>query len=76
MKLNFSRIKHKPLKTFREMLDEFGVSRGVLTYALRDQDSPKPKFIYATNGSPRNTWYDPIEMRKWWELRKAAKAAQ
>ncbi len=66
----------KPLRTFKELAQEFGLKRAVLTGYLSHHNGPKP--IFNTNNcSARNSWYDPDEMRKWWkELQEKLKAQQ
>ena len=63
----------KPLRTLRELADEFDVPYKSLQGALcRSKDAPSP--VFATGGqkssTPSNTWYDPDEVRKWWANRK------
>lgn len=61
--------RRKPLISLKEMADEFGVPfkslQGILA---RAKGAPKP--IFSSGGqkssTPRNTWYDPQECRKWW----------
>lgn len=61
----------KPLRSLRELAEEFGVPHKTLQAKLaRCKDAPKP--IYSTGSSssktvsPKNTWYDPDEVRAWW----------
>jgi Zn-dependent peptidase ImmA (M78 family) len=59
----------KPLRSLRELADEFGVPYKTLQAKLaRCKDAPKP--IYSTGSSKtasqQNTWYDPDEVRAWW----------
>ena len=58
----------KPLRTLKELADEFGISAKSLQAVLaRKKGAPKP--IFSTGGgsgsTPQNTWYDPDEVRKW-----------
>lgn len=64
----------KPLRLFKEMAEEFGVSSGLLKITILKNNGPKPVLNH-TNASPgnKNTWYDPIEMRKWWASLKETK---
>jgi len=61
----------KPLRSLKELSDEFGVKYAALRrYLGLDENSPKAR--YGTGSSAngnRNTWYDPDEMRKWWKAR-------
>ena len=58
----------KPLRSLRELAEEFGVPHKTLQAKLAwCKDAPKP--IYRTGGSkttPQNTWYDPDAVRAWW----------
>ena len=59
----------KPLRSLRELADEFGVPHKTLQAKLaRCKGAPKP--VYSTGdhktASQRNTWYDPQEVRAWW----------
>ena len=69
----FQRVRsggaRKPLRSLRELAEEFGVPHKTLQAKLaRCKDAPKP--IYSTGdhktASQRNTWYDPQEVRAWW----------
>lgn len=67
---NVGKPARKPLRTFTEMAEEFGASRNVLGAALKDEGAPKPAFTHLGGGwKITNTWYEPIEMRKWWKAR-------
>jgi len=60
--------KHEPLRTAKEMAEEFGITPKVLGAFLRhDKNSPSPVFDNR-NGSvnARFCWYNQSEMRKWW----------
>ena len=59
----------KPLRSLRELAEEFGVPHKTLQAKLaRCKDAPRP--LYSTGhqktASQRNTWYDPQEVRAWW----------
>jgi len=62
----------KPLRSLKELAEEFGVTRQSLHATMRhDPNSPKPQ--YFTGGGKRktqNTWFDPDAVRKWWKERK------
>lgn len=73
----FQRVRsggaRKPLRSLRELAEEFGVAHKTLQAKLgRCKDAPRP--IYSTGSSktisPQNTWYDPDEVRAWWLARK------
>lgn len=73
----FQRVRNggarKPLRSLRELADEFGVPHRSLQVKLaRCKGAPRP--IYSTGdaktASQRNTWYDPDEVRAWWLARK------
>lgn len=58
----------KPLRTFNEMAEEFGVSSPVLRQALSRDGAPKPEIRHKSNYSETtNSWYEPVAMRKWWK---------
>lgn len=63
----------KPLRNLRELAEEFGIPHKSLQALLsRTKGAPKP--IYSTGGgnrssSPRNTWYEPDEVRRWYAVR-------
>ena len=56
----------RPLISFREAAEEFGVSLGVLRYAMREPGSPNAVTVKGGGLTSQNSWYDPEEMRKWW----------
>ncbi len=60
----------KPLRTFREFVEEFGVSSGVLGQALQDEDAPKPKLLLSNVRTTKNRWYVVKDMRDWWKKRQ------
>lgn len=69
----FQRVRsggaRKPLRSLRELAEEFGVPHKTLQAKLaRCKNAPQP--IYSTGdqktASQRNTWYDPQEVRRWW----------
>lgn len=75
----FQRVRgggaRKPLRSLRELAEEFGVPHRTLQVKLaRCKGAPKP--IYSTGdqktASQRNTWYDPQEVRRWWKSLKEA----
>lgn len=60
------RVQRKPLRTFRELAEEFGVSMPKLASELGKHSGPKPKIVHRHGGTHTNAWYDPVEMRAWW----------
>ena len=59
----------KPLRSIRELADEFGVPHKTLRAKLSlCKDAPKPRYSTGSSktASQRNTWYDPDEVRAWW----------
>jgi hypothetical protein len=61
------RIYRKPLRTFKEMAEEFGVSEQAVAVFLGTRDGPKPEIRSTGNCVVNRTWYDPTEMRRWWK---------
>ena len=62
----------KPLRSLRELADEFGISVPALSATMR-HDPNGPKARYFMGGGKRNTqntWFDPDDVRKWWKERK------
>lgn len=67
---NAGKPARKPLRTFMEMAEEFGVSRNKLAQALGTEGAPKYELKNFGGGwKITNTWYEPIAMRKWWKER-------
>jgi hypothetical protein len=64
---NADRSRNKPLRTFREMAEEFGVRESTLKGLLSTRNGPKPELTSGSFRSVRNSWYDPAEMRRWWK---------
>lgn len=69
----FQRVRNggtrKPLRSLRELAEEFGVPHKTLQVKLaRCKGAPKPRYStgYHKTTSQRNTWYDPQEVRAWW----------
>lgn len=57
-----------PLRTLKEMAEEFGVPCAELASLLRHRDGPDARMDTtrsASNGKAH--WYEPGEMRKWWK---------
>ena len=62
-------VKLPPLRTFTELYEEFGVKRNVFSYALGEVGAPKPIQVFKNASAGTNSWYNPIEVRKWWSGR-------
>ena len=60
----------KPLRSLRELAEEFGVKWQSLHATMRhDPNSPSPRYSTGHRGV-KNTWFDPDAVRKWWKERK------
>jgi len=65
--------KREPLRTLKEMADEFGLSPQALRMFMHHHDGPDMA-LDSRGCSVRGTWYSPTEMRRWWRgLTKEAK---
>lgn len=53
-----------PMRTLKEMANEFGVSMMTLRSQIANRNGPKG--VARGNDSTRNHWYDPKDMRAWW----------
>lgn len=63
----------KPLRTFKELADEFGVPVTTLAGYI-GRDPTAPKLIMRTgNRNKTVSWYDPDAMRAWWAARNEGK---
>lgn len=60
-----SNNKRKPLRSTTELAEEFGVSVKRLSGVLGGYDGPKA-ILKNRNASFGNAWFDPVEMRTWW----------
>ena len=57
-------ISRKPLRTFKELCDELGVSMSVMRGKLAScPNAPKPELKFYTKGS----YYEPEAFRAWWK---------
>lgn len=68
--------KHfKPLRTLRELAEEFGVSYKTLVgFIARDGNAPKEKLHHhLIGGSFKDRWYNPAEVRRWWKSKQQEK---
>lgn len=61
---------NKPLRTFAELCADLGVPQRVVSGKLRRKDAPKPKTRHKSNGGGQQSWYDPIEFKRWWHSLK------
>lgn len=59
---------NKPLRSLRELADEFGVSMQTVSSAIARHSGPAPVLVHRRRsaGGTQNSWYDPVEMRAWW----------
>lgn len=58
--------KMPPLRTVKELADEFGVSCGCLSGLLANDGAPKSTFSTRA-GTTKATWFNPTEVRVWWK---------
>jgi hypothetical protein len=71
----FQRIRagggRKPLRSLKELAEEFGVKPQSLKMKMQhDPEGPKARYATGGNGTtPRNTWFEPEEVRRWWKQR-------
>jgi hypothetical protein len=57
----------KPLRSARELAEEFGVSIFKLATLIKTRNGPAPKIKHRQGAIVKNTWYDPKEIRTWWK---------
>jgi hypothetical protein len=63
------RITYRPLRTFKEMAEEFGVTTNALrTAMINSRHEPPKKLLHTSSLTCANSYYDPAEMRAWWKL--------
>ena len=61
----------KPLRSLKELAEEFGLKPMALKGHMEmDIEGPRPKYCTGGNATPRNAWYDPDQVRKWWKVKK------
>ncbi len=61
------RERNAPLKTGKELAEEFGISPATLGKLVNyDQNAPGPNFV-----TKKHIWYDPVAMRLWWQSRNS-----
>ena len=73
-----TRDRKRPRRSFSEMADEFGISPQRLSRLVGHYGGPKPVLSHHNSLTKTNTWYDPKEMRAWWnslpeDVRKGVK---
>ena len=66
-------VKRSPLRTIKELADEFGVSsRSLAKRMYADPDGPRRIFRHHSGGGSSDyrtksvSWYNPVEVRRWW----------
>lgn len=68
---HYRRVKEKgympPLRTIDEIAEELGLTRAKLAALIRDFDGPKSKLKHSNNRTTKATWYDPVEVRRWYK---------
>lgn len=66
-RLNLVKNNHNiPLRSFRELCDEFKISPMKLRSMMRnDPNHPKPLLVHQSMSAGSNSWYDPIKFRQW-----------
>jgi hypothetical protein len=58
----------KPLRTFKEMAEEFGITELLLRSKLQhSKNAPKPVLVHKNVRTCSNSWYNHAEMRRWWK---------
>jgi hypothetical protein len=55
-----------PLRSGKELAEEFGLTKNRFNGLMRRKDAPKPKLKHKSDDAGSNTWYDPKEVRSWW----------
>ena len=55
----------KPLRTFKEMADEFGVKPNALSTLIGARGGPRP--VMKAGTVIHQTWYEPAVIRQWWK---------
>ena len=72
MKIDFTlrtktSFKRPPKRTSKELAEEFGITQEKLSALIRWNNGPKPFNKYVSMSVGSRTYYDPIEMRKWYK---------
>lgn len=55
-----------PKRSHKELAEEFGITPNQLNGLLVQYNGPKA-LLKHNSFSGRNSWYDPVEMRKWYK---------
>lgn len=84
MRLTLTNLKRgdkrrTPLRTTPEIAEMLGVPTRQLAAILgSDPNAPRCRLDHSTQSgraaSNPARWYDPVEVRKWWQARKASEA--
>lgn len=62
-----TRKPRKPLRTIKEMAEEFLISPQSLAALIKHKNGPVAKFRTGGHGKTLNTWYEPDELRIWFK---------
>lgn len=69
--------RRKPLRSFSEMADEFGLTPKQLSAAfLHARQRPLPAVVFVSKSTTSNSWYDPQAFRAWWALEQESRNAK
>lgn len=68
-------IKRPPLRSFKELADDLGVTTNKLRTAIARAKIPPPKPVFVLNGNNTigNTWYEPKAFIAWWKAEQELK---
>jgi hypothetical protein len=64
----------RPLKTAKEMAEELGLSAQSFGWYLLNHNGPK-HITNARGGPAKAVYFDPIEVRRWWDQLTKSKEA-
>lgn len=59
------RGKRPPLRTFKEVAEDLGIAPQRLSVLIKHHNGPQPK-IRSKGVVASNNYYDPAEVRAWW----------
>jgi hypothetical protein len=62
------KFKRKPLRTFADMAEEFGITTSKFKSVIGNSGKPFPAYI--TMASTGTTWYEADKVRDWWKENK------
>lgn len=65
-KFHHDRKAFPPMRTSKELADEFGIAHRVLVTLLCREDAPQPGLKYRHTNQTRDSWYDPDAVRRWY----------